>query len=177
MKPATHPALRSIARASLVVALLGASALAAADVTVEFIKPEDFIDTGRFASNGEEKSNLANLSAALKERAQKVLKPGQDMKIEVTDVDLAGEVRPVGRQMEMIRIVKPIYRPALDLRYTITEKGQEVRHGEAHMSDMNFMDRYNRYFDSEPLRYEKQMMDDWFAKEFPAVKTAGNEGK
>jgi len=146
-------------------------------VTVEFIHPENFVDTGRFASFNEEQNNLDNLSGALRERAQKVLAPGQDMKIEVTGVDLAGEVRPVGRQMEMIRIVKPLYRPALDLRYTITQGGQEVRQGEAHMADPMFMDRANHYFDSEPLRYEKQMMDDWFAQEFPASKTVGDTAK
>jgi hypothetical protein len=29
---------------------------------------------------------------------------------------------------------------------------------------MNYLDHRTRYFDSEPLRYEKQMIDDWFEK-------------
>jgi len=166
--------LTRVARLALGVALLAGAGLASADVTVTFVKPENFTDTGRFESIRTEDDNLKLIADALRERGAKVLAPGQDLKIEVTDVDLAGEVRPVGPRMEMIRIVKPVYRPALDLRYTITEHGREVRHGEGHLSDINFMDRYNRYFDSEPMRYEKQMMDDWFAKEFVPVTTASN---
>jgi hypothetical protein len=29
---------------------------------------------------------------------------------------------------------------------------------------MNYLNHTNRYFDGEPLRYEKSMIDEWFEK-------------
>ena len=49
------------------------------------------------------------------------------------------------------------------LRYTLTENGQVLRSGEAKISDMNYLHRINRHWDSESLRYEKRMLDEWFA--------------
>jgi hypothetical protein len=34
---------------------------------------------------------------------------------------------------------------------------------------MAFMDRANRFFDSESLRYEKNMLKVWFDDEFPSL--------
>jgi hypothetical protein len=34
------------------------------------------------------------------------------------------------------------------------------------LKDMSFQDRHNRFFDSESLRYEKNMIYEWFKDEF-----------
>ena len=148
--------------------MLGATALqAAAAVEVEFVKPEQFVDIGnRWGGYRDVEDGIKSVKAALTERGEVVLKPGQDMKITVTAVDLAGDVHPLGRSMEMIRVVKPLYRPSMEFSYVVTEGGATVREGKANISDMNFMDRFNQYFEGDPLRYEKPMLDDWFSKEF-----------
>ena len=148
--------------------LLGATALQAmAAVEVEFVKPENFVDIGnRWSGVRDVEDGIKNVRAALVERGEAVLKPGQDMKITVTDVNLAGDVHPFGRSMEMIRVVKQVYRPSMEFSYVVTEAGKPVREGKADINDMNFMDRYNRYFRNDALYYEKPMLDDWFGKEF-----------
>ncbi len=153
----------------LAIALLlaGAVVQATAAVEVEFVAPEKFVDIGnRWSGVHDVDDGIQNLRAALVQRGEAVLRPGQDMKISVTDVDLAGDVHPVGRSMEMIRVVKPLYRPSMEFSYVVTEAGKTVREGKANIADSNFMDRFNRYFRSDPLYYEKPMLDDWFAKEF-----------
>ncbi len=35
---------------------------------------------------------------------------------------------------------------------------------------MNYTHRMNRYFSSETLRYEKQMLDDWFKQNIIAAR-------
>ena len=148
--------------------MLGATALqAVAAVEVEFVKPDQFVDIGnRWGGLRDVEDGIKNVKAALTERGEAVLKPGQDMKIMVTAVDLAGDVHPFGRSMEMIRVVKPVYRPSMEFSYVITEGGKTVREGKADINDMNFMDRFNQYFSGDALRYEKPMLDEWFSKEF-----------
>jgi hypothetical protein len=50
------------------------------------------------------------------------------------------------------------------LRYTVEQGGQVVASGEADLSDMMYLQRMNRYFDGDPLRFEKTMIDEWFDK-------------
>ena len=148
--------------------MLGATAMQAmAAVEVELVKPDQFVDIGnRWGTVRDVEEGKKNVTAALIERGEAVLKPGQDMKITVTGVDLAGDVHPLGGRMEMIRVVKPLYRPSMQFSYVVTEAGKTVREGTADINDMSFMERFNQYFASDPLRYEKPMLDDWFSKEF-----------
>jgi hypothetical protein len=153
-------------RAGTAIALALGVGAAWAGVEVKFDKPENFVDAGERLSVRDRDDTLKWLSDALTERANAVLPPGQDMVITVKDVDLAGDVHPVGRHMQMIRVVKPVYRPRIELSYAITQGGKTVREGSAEIQDLAFMDRYNRYFRDDPLYYEKPMLDDWFDKEF-----------
>jgi hypothetical protein len=136
-------------------------------VKVEFVHPEKFIDAGnRWSGVNDTEDFLKDLRHALVQRGEAVLAEGQDMKIQVTNVDRAGDVHPVGRDMNMIRVIKPLYRPSIELSYVVEEGGKTVREGKADISDMNFMDRFNRYFRGDMLYYEKPMLDAWFSKEF-----------
>jgi hypothetical protein len=35
---------------------------------------------------------------------------------------------------------------------------------------MNYQQTVSHYFDSEPLRYEKQMIDEWFSKTIAPIR-------
>jgi hypothetical protein len=39
---------------------------------------------------------------------------------------------------------------------------------------MNYLNHINRYFDGESLRYEKQMIDDWFEKTIGPLPRGGH---
>ena len=141
---------------------LAAGAASAGDVTVNYIQPDRFSDLPFSAWDREEAlkeltEHFASLGAKLP--------PDQNMRIDVTDVDLAGREIP-HRGVRDLRVIRNGAEwPRIDLRYTIERNGQVLRTGEAQLRDMAFMDRISRYSDGDSLRFERRMIDDWFNQE------------
>jgi hypothetical protein len=149
--------------AGLTTVSLGAIAAAAqAQAEVNFIKPENFSDIGWV---GVDRDNaMKQLEDHFKALAAREL-PGKQLKIDVTDVDLAGEVEPRVRS-DRLRILRSVTIPRMSFSYTLSENGQVLKSGKADLKDMDYQNGVgNRYFDSEALRYEKKMIDDWMARE------------
>jgi hypothetical protein len=139
---------------------LGAGA-ASAGVTVNYVEPDKFADLP-FAP-WERKEVLDELASYFAELG-KALPPGQDLTVEITEIDLAGREYP-GRGARDLRVLKGgADWPMMTLRYTLTANGQVLSGGDAKLADMNYMGRLNRYSDGDRLRYEKRMIEDWFNK-------------
>jgi hypothetical protein len=148
------------------LALAGLFALAAgsasAAVTVTYVQPDKFSDLP-FVT-WEREDTLKTLTEHFTWLGT-ALPPGQDLRIEVTDVDLAGRAIPNARAGRDLRVLRgQADWPRIELRYAVEQNGQVLKSGEAQISDMDYLHHSNRYFDSEPLRYEKAMLDDWFKK-------------
>ena len=141
------------------VALL-ASGAAWADVSVTFVKPEQFADMPRSPIERERlEKDFARYFASL----NKQLPAGRNLSIEVLDIDLAGQLWPRRGGGEDIRIMRGgADWPQMHLRYTLEENGRVLRSGDEHLSNMNYQQRLGRHADGDPLRYEKQMIDEWF---------------
>jgi hypothetical protein len=96
----------------------------------------------------------------------------QKLLMKVSDLDLAGQVWPIsylglGHGGSDVRIVKNIDIPRINFSYQLlTQSGQVVKQAEVKLKDMSFLDRSNRSFKSDSLRYEKNMLQRWFKKEF-----------
>jgi hypothetical protein len=109
---------------------------------------------------------LKDLKAHFEKLGQS-LKPGQTLKIDITDVDLAGREEPRMRGMNDLRVLNGRADwPRISLHYVLEQDGKVLSQGDAQLSDMSYMSRINRYPSDARLRYEKQMIDDWFAKTF-----------
>ena len=147
--------IRSLAVGGLLALAAGA---ASADVTVNYVQPDRFSDLP-FAS-WEREAVLKDLTQHFAKLGAQ-LPPGQNLRIDVLDVDLAGREYP-GRAGRDLRVVKQIAWPRMDLRFTVEQNGQVVRSGEAQLRDMAFMDHIRSYRDSDSLSHEKRMIDDWF---------------
>ena len=149
--------IQKLAVSGLLVLATGAAS--AGDVTVNYIQPERFSDLpfsswDREAALKELTDHFAKLGAKLP--------PGQNLRIDVTDIDLAGREVP-NRGVRDLRIVRNGAEwPRMELRYAIESNGQVLRSGESKLSDMAFMDRIGRYSDGDSLRFERRMIDDWF---------------
>ncbi len=155
----THKLLR---RTVLALALLAVMGAAAADVTVQFVKPDDFIDMPR--SERDRDQILKDLTAHFASLG-KALPADQDLKITVTDFDLAGRLEPRRWAIDEIRIMRGgADWPHMTVQYTLEQNGQVLRSGTDEVSNMMYQQRMNRYFSNDALRYEKQMIDDWFQK-------------
>jgi len=91
----------------------------------------------------------------------KRLPEGQVLKIDVTDVDLAGDTNAGG--IDRIRIVKNVYFPRINFSYQLLNTdGSELDSGEVKLKDMNFMSSSRLKYRNESLGYEKNMLDKWF---------------
>jgi hypothetical protein len=145
----------------LAAAVLLASGAAWADVSVSFVKPEEFADVPRNSIDRDRTlKDFSDYFATL----NKKLPAGQDLKVEILDIDLAGRLWP-RRTGDDIRVMNGgADWPHIHLRYTLEQNGQVLRSGDEHISNMMYQQRINRYSDGDPLRYEKQMLDEWFDK-------------
>jgi len=98
------------------------------------------------------------------------LPEGQSLQLSVTNLDLAGRVLPLsfaglGNNMSEQRIIKRIDIPRMRFTYTLMDaSGTILKQGEANLKDMNFMERHNPFFRSEALKYEKNMLRQWFTE-------------
>lgn len=154
-----------IVRIAFALTLPLISVWASAAVEVSFVKPEQFIDI-RDANFRRQDDYLEGLQQHFQKVGEKML-PGKDLKIEITDVDLAGRVEPRRHGMDMIRILRDMADgPMIQLRYVLSENGVEIRRGEARLWDAAYLTGFNAYSDGDPLRYEKRMIDNWFKQEF-----------
>ena len=152
--------LSAVLIASGAALVLGAGHAVAA-VTVTFTQPENYVDMP-FAS-WEKDTVMKDLQGHFNKLGAK-LPQGQDLKVEVLDIDLAGQIEPRSRGTHDLRILRGRADwPTIQLRYSIESQGKVVKSGEARVNDMNYLQNHiNRYSANESLRYEKRMLDDWF---------------
>lgn len=133
---------------------------AIATVTVTFTQPEGYTDMP-FASWDRERV-MKELQNHFDKLGAK-LPQGQDLKVEVLDIDLAGRIEPQSRFGNDIRVLKGRADwPTISLRYSVESQGKVLGSGEARIDDKSYLDHFNRYSANEPLRYEKRMLDEWF---------------
>ena len=141
-------------------ALTLAAGSASAAVTVNFTQPDQYVDMP-FAPWDKER-----VMKDLREHFNKLggqLPPGQDLKVDVIDIDLAGRIEPNLRFGHDIRVMKGRTDwPTIALRYSIESQGKVLVSGDARIDDKSYLDHINRYSANESLRYEKRMLDEWF---------------
>ncbi|MEX5748372.1 DUF3016 domain-containing protein [Massilia sp. X63] len=153
----------SIGKTALAAVLaLGAAGAASAGVTVNYVDSDKFADVP-FAP-WERKEVLDELARYFAELG-KSLPAGQDLTVDVTDIDLAGREYPTSRGTRDLRVLQGgADWPIIELRYALSANGQVIRSGTAKLSDMNYLDRASRLSDNDSLRYEKRMIEEWFDK-------------
>ena len=117
-------------------------------------------------------------------RLMKDLPEDQTLSLVVTDLDLAGRVQFGGTPISLrpgfarfdsatndIRVIDRADFPAMEFSYELTDaSGNVIRSGNADLKDLGFQDRIVAVPRSDRLRYEKQMLREWFYKEFRDLK-------
>ena len=135
-------------------------------VKVQWQEPSKYRD---IKSSGELQSRFENrmfetLTENLNKEAQKVLKPEQKLELVVTDVDLAGDMRPTfGATANDLRVVKDMYPPRMTFSYQVLEGTQVVMAGDEKLTNMSFMNQVGK-FNDKPFMYETQLLTDWLKK-------------
>jgi Protein of unknown function (DUF3016) len=171
---ATSLALEAAMRANLYTLLFLLSACiwtspAGAAVTVSFTKPESYIDIGRYRN--EPNTEMKEIEAYLKKLGERYLPPNQLLKIEVLDVDLAGDLSISSRSGHDVRILRgKADWPKFRLHYVLEADGRVLVDQQENIADMDYLQHPNRLYSSQSLPYEKQMLADWFRQRFAAHK-------
>jgi hypothetical protein len=168
----SYPSGQPLARTLSVLTLgLACAASWAGTAEVSFTDPAKFSDV-RDPHGGQQTGYQAALEAHLKSLADKILATDQSLSIVITDIDLAGEIEPLRPRMEMIRVMRSHTWPHMTLNYTLRDSaGNTLRSASAKISDMDYMGNSRMLSDSDPYRFEKQMLDTWFKREFKADAT------
>ena len=152
------------ALASATLALAGTAGAAGA-VDVTFLNADNYFDAG--TSKADERANLDVLARHLRQLGHRVLPSGHLLKVEVLDVDLAGTVRPTRRGSDLRTMRGTGDYPIIHLRYTLQAPGQQLRTGEEQIRDINYTrNAVNVRSASDPLYYEKRMLEKWFEQRF-----------
>lgn len=148
---------------TFVAVLFSGTANAAADVA--FTNAETYVDA-TFEWPKSQKNKLQVQDALRKmfsDLADRYLAPGQTLKVNITQIDLAGRIEPAMSLAQDIRIMQSVTWPRLRFTYEVSENGAVVSSGDADLADLNYLNGFNR-FGSDRLRYERQMVADWFRK-------------
>ena len=140
----------------------------AGKVTVEWANPDDYRDIR--PTNESRKRFKERTFKDLEQFVNKLateLPQGYQLKLNVTNLDLAGNVE-FGRTQQ-IRIVRQIHFPRIDFDYQLVdEKEQALVSDKVSLKDLGFLNHIKSNLTSKPLGYEKRMLKEWFNKTFAA---------
>jgi hypothetical protein len=142
--------------------LLAVSAHAAGTVQINFVQPERFADVRD--RNFTSAQNLAALERVLIETAGSYVPDGSTLKIDVLDVDLAGEVRPGSRAWNVRVLRGRADWPRITLRWALD--GAAPKSGNAVVQDMAYLQRIQPPMSDGALAYERRMLDEYFRGTF-----------
>ena len=163
------------------LAIAGAATAADAPdarVQVSWTDPADFSETSLYPGSaiGRESPDewLGNLAVHLRYRAERLLPTGETLQVTFTNVQRAGAYEPWrGPRWYDVRIIKAIYAPRIDITFAVTDaNGRVVSEGTRQLRDPSFL-QHGILNETDPLRYEKWMLDEWLSAEFKPAPTRG----
>ena len=138
-------------------------------VQVQWTDPANFTELRHSRNRWEaQRGNWVNtLANHLRTRAARQLPDGQQLAVTITDIKRAGDYEPWhGLQMQDVRFMRDIYPPRVSLQFTLTDaQGQVIDQGERKLVDSSYLYGGTRLSDTDPLRYEKRLLDDWLRRE------------
>jgi hypothetical protein len=137
----------------------GTPAAASGRVEVKFTNADNYTDAGRFSYDRER--TLKAMGEFLQSLG-KQLPAGQILKLEVLDIDLAGNIEHV-RSSELRVMRGRADWPHLSMRYSLQGPGTSEKSGEADIADLNYLyDLRGPDAMNGELAYEKRMIQRWF---------------
>ncbi|VVP90283.1 hypothetical protein PS918_03165 [Pseudomonas fluorescens] len=171
MRPLT--ACTSIA---LLALLLPPLATAASSVEVLFKNPEKFSDASLDSPGYERGADpyvMKELSSYFQKLGERYLPPGQQLQIEIRNIDLAGRYEPWRPNAYEVRFMRDITWPSIDLHYVLKQNSQIVSQADARVMDQFYLQRPGRASRSDRLYSEKAMLSDWFRRQFAGQHRTG----
>ncbi|NRF70118.1 DUF3016 domain-containing protein [Aquincola sp. S2] len=158
--------IRPIVSVLAAASCLASTAALAGTVEVQFVEPDKYADARDGLHRREDV--MKAFADRLKQLGEKRLPPSQSLRIEVLDIDLAGDAFPRVALRDTRVLRGRADWPRMHLRYTLREGDKVLKNGEEHISDMNYL-MSTRLWKDEPFPYEKRMLDQWFSERIAAA--------
>tara|TARA_R110000744_G_scaffold203536_3_gene322425 strand:- start:609 stop:1109 length:501 start_codon:yes stop_codon:yes gene_type:complete len=151
---------------SLAIVISQNSAVQAAQVEVKWTNPDKYTDVD---AGEEHRQHFKDRTFKAFEKhfakLAELLPENQKLIFDITNVDLAGDVNFGG--VKRIRIVKDLFFPRMEFSYQLLNADNSViKSEEVSLKDMGFMMHSGLRYRNQTLGYEKEMLDDWFKKNF-----------
>jgi hypothetical protein len=145
----------------------------AAAVDVRYLQVDQYTDAGQRPLERRPSEALKReLTAEFQRLGQQYLAPGQELSIEVLDLDLAGRFQWWDASRGEVRVLDAVGWPRMRLQYRLTQGGRTLEQGEARLSDQDYLGAVSGRR-ADPLRYEKNMLGDWFRSRFGGGRQPG----
>lgn len=151
---------------TLLFAALPVAAMAGT-TEVQFIQPERYTDAGQNRV-GEAEEVRGELARYFEKLAADILPADQSVRIEVLNIELAGDPPRRGDRQQDPRVLRgQADLPQIELRYTLRAGDKVLASGTDVVSDLTYLDSPSMYpVKDESLRYEKRMLKKWFVQRF-----------
>lgn len=128
-----------------------------------------FGDTGAFADFGDSvldrERNEKELAGFLQSLSQR-LPTGQELRFEVKDINLAGELEWMFGYTHRLRVMRNVTSPFLAFSYSLSEGGKLVREGSVQLRELDYLNSVPARWRNESLGFEKAMLERWFLQTF-----------
>lgn len=137
-------------------------------VSVRWEDPAGFAEVRRSPNRYEAARGdwLTELATYLRKRAEAQLPAGERLELTIVDVDRAGGYEPWRTGVHDVRVIRDIYPPRMTLHIRHYDAGGAlVSEGERKLSDPAFLLGVTPIRQTDPLRYEKRMIDSWLRRE------------
>ena len=151
-----------LSTATLLCAAAVPPAQAAGSVEVQWLDPAQYSDAGR---SSVERERVTRILGEHLQKLGRLLPDGQLLKLQVTELDLAGEIEPFG--WHNLRVLRGRADwPRMSLRYTLSADSRTLKTGDARLQDMGYPFNSALSTQQGDLGYEKRMVEQWFKAEF-----------
>lgn len=110
---------------------------------------------------------LQDLAEYLRTKASLQLPAGNTLALTIVDIKRAGQYEPwLGIERQNVRMIRDIYPTRMTLRFReLDANGNLIAEGERKLTDHAFLMNASPLSNSDPLRYEKRMIDDWLRRD------------
>ncbi|AYF90256.1 DUF3016 domain-containing protein [Pseudomonas sp. DY-1] len=139
-------------------------AVLASTTEVSFSQPDKYSDArlNRDYGRGADDFVLKDLKAHIEKLGKRYLQSGQTLKMDIRDIDLAGQFEPWRVNFKDVRFMREVTWPRIKLHYRLEQDGKTLVSRDVTVIDQSYLQHGNYYFSNDRLRYEKTMLDDWF---------------